>query len=239
MSEQPSKPRIHPLTVWVPIIIAVLGLVVFEAYLLRLKEEKMRDRSTADGGENRLPVLSRLEKNLALTERSGKTVELKDLKGKVMVACYVYTHCPRSCPGVVAQMNTLFKEVGSDPNVHFLSFSVEPDDSPEILTDFTKRFGITGDNWWFLNGPKDELRVYLTRYFGFYAVQDVPEKDRFSPEDKYLHDAKVVLVDHKGQVRGKYDIGSPDPEFAKDDQRRIREDIKTILEERAKDQPNP
>ena len=203
MNELPAKPRIHPLTIWVPIIIAVLGLVVFEAYLLRLKEEKMRDRSSADGGENRLPVLSRLEKNLALTERSGKTVELKDLKGKLLVASYVYTHCPRACPGVIAQMNNLFKDVGTDPNVHFLSFSVDPDDTPAMLTDFTKRFGITGENWWFLNGERDELRVYLTRYFGFYAVQDVPEKDRFSPEDKFLHDPKVVLVDHKGQVRGK------------------------------------
>lgn len=239
MNEPPQKPRIHPLTIWVPIIIAALGLVVFENYLLRLKQEGIRDRRVAEGGENRLPILTRIEKNLSLTERSGKTVELKDLKGKVLVASYVYTHCPRGCPGVIGQMNSLYKEIGSDPNVHFLSFSVDPDDSPEVLTDFTKRFGIAGDNWWFLNGPKDEMRVFLTRYFGFFAVQDIPEKDRFSPDDKFMHDLKVVLVDHKGHVRGKYDIGSPDPDFAKDDQRRIREDIKTLLEEQKKDTGTP
>ena len=235
MTEQPEKRRIHPLTIWVPIIIAVLGLVVFEAYLLRLKEEKMRDRSVAQGGENRLPILSRLEKNISLTERSGRTVELKDVKGKILVACYVYTHCPRSCPGVVGELRNLYKDVGNDPNVHFLSFSVDPSDTPEVLSDFTKRFDIKADNWWFLNGPKDDLRIYMTKYFGFYAVQDVPEKDQLSPDDKFLHDAKVVLVDHKGQVRGKYDIGSADPEYAKFDQQKIRADIKTLLAERAKE----
>ena len=223
-----APPRtIHPLTIWVPIIIMALGLVVFWNYLITLQRQKDAPH---------LPVISRLEKNLTFTERSGKTVELKDLQGKVIVACYVYTHCPRGCPGVVGQMLKLYKDMGSDPNVHFLSVSVDPDDTPAALSTFTEKFNIKGDNWWFVNGPKEGVRPYMTRYFRFQEVKDVPEAERMSPDDKFVHDMKVILVDSLGQVRGTYDIGSPDPTFAKYWQETIRKDIKTLLEERAADQ---
>ena len=65
----------------------------------------------------------------------------------------------------------------------------------------------------------------------------MPEAERLSPDDKFLHDAKVILVDHAGNVRGVYDIGSVDPEFAKFFQEKIRKDIKTLLAERAAANP--
>ncbi len=185
VSETPPR-AIHPLTIWIPVIIIALGLVIFWNYLVKVQRQKDTPH---------LPVISRLEKNLTFTERSGKTVELKDLQGKVIVACYVYTHCPRGCPGVVGQMLKLYRDMGSDPNVHFLSVSVDPDDTPASLTEFTKKFGVKGDNWWFVNGPKDEVRPYLTHSFGFQEIKDVPEAERLSPDDKFLHDAKVILVD--------------------------------------------
>jgi cytochrome oxidase Cu insertion factor (SCO1/SenC/PrrC family) len=179
----------------------------------------------------RLPYLSRLEKNLAFTERSGEQVELKTLKGKVIIACWVYTRCPRGCAGVVAGLLDLYKDIGADTNVHFLSASVDPDDKPEQLMKFTENFGIKGNNWWFVTAPKDDLRVYMTRYFGFQGVQDIPEAERLSPDDKFSHDMKVALVDRQGHVRGFYDVASPDPEYAKFWQEKIRKDIKTLLKE--------
>lgn len=197
--------------------------MVFWNYLVKLQTDKAVPR---------LPVLKRIEKSIEVTEQSGEKVQMKDLKGKIIVACWVYTNCPRGCPGVVGELLKLYKDVGSNPDVHFLSVSVDPEDTPEMMRKFTSNFGIKGDNWWFINGAKDELRVYMTRYFGFQAVQDVPEKDRLSPEDKFLHDMKVALVDDKGQVRGFYDIASPDPEFATFWKEKIRTDIKTLLEEK-------
>ncbi len=225
MNEPSNRPPIHPLTIWIPVIVIALGMVVFWNYLVKLQQEKYQPEH--------LPKLSRLEKNLVLTERSGKTVELKELKGKVLVACWVYTHCPRGCPGVVGEMLKLYKEVGSDPSLHFLSFSVDPDDKPEQMREFTDKFNIKGDSWWFVNGNRDELRVYMTRYFGFQDVQDVPEKERLSPDDKFVHDMKVALVDQAGQVRGFYDIGSPDKDTREFFQAKIRDDIRTLLTDKS------
>jgi cytochrome oxidase Cu insertion factor (SCO1/SenC/PrrC family) len=223
MSDTTSDPprRINPLTLWVPVILVVGGLVVFWNYLVKLQAEKAQPR---------LPILTRIEKNISFTERNGKQVELKDLKGKVIVACWVFTRCPRGCTGVAGEMRKLFLEHKDNPNVHFLSVSVDPDDTPEDLKRFAEGLGLKeGDNWWFVNGPKDELRTAMVRYFGFNEVQDVPPAERMSPDDKFIHDMRVALIDMGGHVRGLYGISNPDAEVAKYFQEKIREDVKTLL----------
>jgi cytochrome oxidase Cu insertion factor (SCO1/SenC/PrrC family) len=174
---------------------------------------------------------------LKVTESSGKEVELKDLKGKVLAACWVFTHCPRGCPGVIAEMNKAFKDIrqkagANADSFHFLSFSVDPDDKPADLREFMGRFGIDNSHWWFLTGPKDTVRPYMNRYFGFYDVKDVPEKERLSPDDKFVHDMRIALVDPMGHVRGFYDLVSTDPEARAMFQEKFREDALRLLNER-------
>jgi cytochrome oxidase Cu insertion factor (SCO1/SenC/PrrC family) len=218
----PSPKRVSPLAIWIPIIMIMLGGVVFYNYLVTqsLKQPKEKDRP---------PFLGRLEKDLILTERSGKTVQLSQLKGKFIVAGYVYTRCPRGCAVVVSKMKKLYEEFGQDPRVQFLSFTVDPDDTPEILSDFATRFGIKGDNWWFVNGPKAEVRNYLTFQFKFAGVKEIPEAERMSPDDKYMHDMKVASVDDKGHLRGHYDIANMDPEYETFCAAKVRKDLKYIL----------
>jgi protein SCO1/2 len=218
----PSPKRVSPLAIWIPIIMIMLGGVVFYNYLVTqsLKQPKEKDRP---------PYLGRLEKDLILTERSGETVQLSQLKGKFIVAGYVYTRCPRGCAVVVSKMKKLYEEFGQDPRVQFLSFTVDPDDTPEILSDFATRFGIKGDNWWFVNGPKAEVRNYLTFQFKFAGVKEIPEAERMSPDDKYMHDMKVAIVDDKGHLRGHYDIANMDPEYETFWAAKVRKDLKYIL----------
>jgi protein SCO1/2 len=219
-SRPPGPPRINPLTLWIPVILVVGGLVVFWNYLVKLKTEK---------DQPRLPIHSRLEKNFAFTERSGQTVELAALKGKVIITCWVFTRCPRGCTGVAGEMRKLWEEFKGNPDIHFLSVSVDPDDKSEDLKRFADGLKLEGDNWWFVNGPRDQVRTYMTRYFKFNDVKEIPEADRMSPDDKFLHDMRVALVDKEGHVRGFYGIANPDPEFAKLDQERIRTHIKNLL----------
>lgn len=217
----PSKP-INPWTIWIPIIIVMLGVVVFYNYLVEQSLKRDKDRP---------PYLGRLENDLELTERGGKTVHLSELKGKVILAGYVYTRCPRGCALVVSKMKKIYDEFGSDPGVQFLSFTVDPDDTPQILTDFATSRGITKDNWWFVNGPKDAVRSYLTFQFKFAGVKEIPEAERLNPADKFIHDMKVAIVDHKGNIRGHYDIANMDPEYESFWNEKIRKDLKLLLSE--------
>jgi hypothetical protein len=74
----------------------------------------------------------------------------------------------------------------------------------------------------------------MTSQVQFRPVQDMPEKDRLSPDDKYIHDLRVAVIDHLGHVRGLEDILNPDPEFAKFWDERIRKDLRHLLDEQKK-----
>ena len=226
MNEPPTKTKLSPWTIWVPIIIAALGIVVFYNYLIY--------RSRIDSID-RPPVIGRLEKDLELTERSGKTVHLEELKGKVLVISWVFTRCPRGCAAVIAKLKKLHGEFGNEPNLQFLSFTLDADDTPEMMKKFATTLGIADDaNWWFLNGEKDAVRKFMTSQAQFRPVQDMPAADRLSPDDKYIHDLRVAVIDHLGHVRRLEDILNPDPEFAKFWDEKLRKDLRYLLNEQKK-----
>lgn len=233
MSEPVSdpKPSLTPWAIWIPVIIAVLGIVVFYNYLIAMKQQALKDA-------DRPAILGRLERDMELTERSGKKVHLDELRGKVILASWVYTRCPRGCAGVIAKLKKLQEEYRDNPNVHFVSFTLDPDDTPEMMKLFASGIGVKDtDPWWFVNGEKDEVRRYMTQFMKFRPVQDLPEADRLSPDDKYIHDLRVALVDHKGHVRGtQYDLMNADPEFQKHFEDKLRKDLDFILKEKEKGQ---
>jgi protein SCO1/2 len=232
MNESPAKTKLSPWTIWVPIIIATLGMVVFYNYLIY--------RSRMDNDVNRPPILGRLEKDLELTERNGKTVHLADLKGKVLVLSWVFTRCPRGCAAVVAKLKKLQGEFADEPGLQFVSFTLDADDTPEMMQKFARSLGIKDDaNWWFVNGDKDAVRKFMTSQAQFRPVQDMPEADRLSPDDKYIHDLRVAVIDHLGHVRSLADILNPDPEFAKFWDEKLRKDLHYLLNERKKSAYKP
>lgn len=227
MNDSPVKAKLSPWTIWVPVIIAVLGLVVFYNYLIY--------RSRIDNDVNRPPILGRLEKDLELTERSGKTVHLEDLKGKVLVISWVFTRCPRGCAAVIAKLKKLQAEFANEPGLQLVSFTLDSDDTPEMMKKFASGLGIKDDaNWWFVNGEKDAVRKFMTSQAQFRPVQDMPEADRLSPDDKYIHDLRVAVIDHLGHVRSLADILNPDPEFAKFWDEKLRKDLHYLLNEQKK-----
>ncbi|TDU80989.1 cytochrome oxidase Cu insertion factor (SCO1/SenC/PrrC family) [Prosthecobacter fusiformis] len=233
MSDQHTdpKPNLTPWAIWIPIIIAVLGVVVFYNYLLAMQQQ------AASEEKDRPAILGRLERDLELTERTGKKVHLDDLRGKIILASWVYTRCPRGCAGVIAKLKKLQEEYRGNPDIHFVSFTLDPEDTPEMMKLFASGIDVKDtDPWWFVQGDKEEVRRYMTQYLKFRPVQDLPEKDRLSPADKYIHDLRVALVDHKGHLRGTlYDLMNADPQFAEHFDAQLRKDLDFILKEKQKE----
>lgn len=225
------KPNLTPWAIWIPIIIAALGIVVFYNYLLAMKQQALSE------DRDRPAILGRLEHDLELIERTGKTVHLDDLRGKIILASWVYTRCPRGCAGVIAKLKKLQEEYRGNADIHFISFTLDPEDTPEMMAKFASGIDVKeSDPWWFVQGNKEEVRRYMTQNLKFRPVQDLPEKERLSPDDKYIHDLRVALVDHKGHVRGTlYDLMNMDPQFAEHHDAQLRKDLNFILQEKAKE----
>ena len=94
-----------------------------------------------------------------LTERSGRTVAVADLQGKIWIASFVFTRCPGPCPQVTGTMARLQSELGDRADkdgVLLVSFTVDPDrDQLDDLRKYAHQYGADEDRWLFLTGPKE------------------------------------------------------------------------------------
>lgn len=158
--------------------------------------------------------------DFALTERSGQTMRLADLAGKVWVADFFYTTCPGPCPMMSSRLSDVQKELGTEPNLRLVSISIDPEkDSPSVLKLYAEKFQAT-DHWLFLTG--DKAAIYALAREGF----KLPIAEPAEPGGQIIHSTRLILVDQAGTVRGFYeatgDAGVRD----------LVRDIRRLLEEK-------
>jgi protein SCO1/2 len=138
-----------------------------------------------------------------LTERSGRTVSSRELRGRPWIADFIFTQCGGACPAMTARMARLRREVPA--SLTFVSFTVDPvHDTPEVLARYAAAFDAGGE-WLFATGTQKDL--YDLSVSGFkLAALEVPQGERAPGGDgPFLHSSKFVLVDQGGVIRGYYD----------------------------------
>jgi protein SCO1/2 len=132
----------------------------------------------------------------ALTERSGQTIHLAGLAGKVWVADFFYTTCPGPCPMLTSRFSDVQKALGAEPEVRLVSISVDPEkDTTEVLKIYAERLKASG-RWLFLTGKKDD--IYALARDGF----KLPLVEATAEGAPITHTTRLILVDKTGTVRG-------------------------------------
>ena len=112
--------------------------------------------------------------DFSFVERSGRTVTLADLRGKVWIANFIYTHCTDTCPLQSARLATLQDDFAGERDLRLVSITVDPArDTPKVLAKYAARFGADPDRWWFLTGEKQA--IYALAQQGFYLSVEEPE----------------------------------------------------------------
>ena len=135
----------------------------------------------------------------SLTERSGKTIGLEQLRGTIWIADFIYTECQDTCPLQSAEMARLQDELSAQ-KVKLLSFSVNPDkDTPSVLSQYADRFRASSDRWLFLTGGQEEIKNLVQN--GFRLSVATASTD----PGVILHSPRFVLIDRQAQIRGYYD----------------------------------
>jgi protein SCO1/2 len=146
--------------------------------------------------------------DFALTNQLGNKISWNDLKGKIIIADFFFTHCPTICPPMTRNMKRLQesiyngKRVGDLTNkqVHFLSFSIDPErDSVERLKYWADRFQIDPDQWSLLTGDKQVI------YNLALNEMKLGVEDGAGIDTNFVHSDKFVLIDSNRHVRGYYD----------------------------------
>jgi protein SCO1 len=161
-----------------------------------------------------LPVLMSLPE-VTLTDQDGRTFDLQQTRGKVVVLSLIYTHCPDICPLTTAKMKQIQEQVhaaGWDAQVQLVTFTVDPArDTPEVLKRFAGLFHADPGNWVFLTGTSAQvdvlikgLSLYVERVY-YIDRTPVPENALTQPAAglPYLvnHTDRLFLIDRQGRVR--------------------------------------
>jgi len=124
--------------------------------------------------------------------QNGEEIELKDLKGDVLVMVMIYTSCKAACPRLVADMRNIAQAV-DNPAVKYVLVSIDPEtDTPERLKEFAIENQMDTDQWIFLQGKMDDVREFSN-------VLSVKYK-QISPID-FSHSNIISVFDQTGELQ--------------------------------------
>jgi protein SCO1 len=148
--------------------------------------------------------------DFTLTNQASQPMRLSDLKGKLALMTFGYTHCPDVCPATLAKFKQIKGQLAGDTDqVAFVFISVDGvRDTPEVLTTYLNHFdtsfiGLTGDEQTMRKIGKD------------YFIAFQAEKHEGS---QYLvtHSAYSFLVDRTGRLVRIYSYEAPADVMAAD-----------------------
>ncbi|MCC5813212.1 MAG: SCO family protein [Leptospira sp.] len=92
---------------------------------------------------------------------SGKTIALKDFKGKLVVISMFYATCQSVCPRIVSDVkqvsNQIHEKTGEIPQIVLVTFDPE-NDTADVLQKYKKKYEM-GENWTILRGTDDDVRM--------------------------------------------------------------------------------
>jgi cytochrome oxidase Cu insertion factor (SCO1/SenC/PrrC family) len=175
--------------------------------------------------------------SFTLIDQLGRPVSDAELRGKVVVADFIYTTCTDICPALTAQMGALRTRLAAEgllgDDVMLLSISVDPmRDTPEVLRAYSEPFAAEPANWLFLTGAEPAIRQVVVDGFmlgvevmeaaAADAAAHVDGTDHASGDDhgshgaghdgayEVSHSGRFVLIDRDWQIRSYYDSAALD-----------------------------
>ncbi len=163
--------------------------------------------------------------DFSFQDRTGRMFSSSELKGKVWVVDFIFSHCAGSCPVLTQQMNSLQKEWRGNPDFKLVSLTVDPDrDNVKALKAYADDLKADENQWFFLTGAKADLYKVIREGF---KVTAMPNEEQV-PGFDFIHSDRLILMDAKGSVRALYNGEMPE-EMAK-----LKQDVKYLMSLREK-----
>ena len=169
-------------------IIAVLILLSLQGCKESGKKENVK------AGNKEITDLSIYNLPSKWTNQNGKDIELKSLKGNVLVMVMIYTSCKSACPRLVADMRDIESKLNkkTKQNVKLVLVSIDPKtDTPKKLKAFAVSNKMNHDPWIFLRSTEENTREFA-------AVLAVNYK-QISPID-FSHSNIISVFNPEGEL---------------------------------------
>lgn len=133
--------------------------------------------------------------DFTLTDQRGRKVSLSQLRGRVVVANFIYTTCalPNFCLRLANNFGVLQRRFASrlGRDLVLLTVTFDPThDTPEVMARYASQWSANPDTWKFLTGPPADVER-TCRLFGVHA---------FSTEALMDHSLHTVIIDRAGTL---------------------------------------
>ncbi|WP_374166562.1 SCO family protein [Arcticibacter sp. MXS-1] len=152
-----------------------------------------------------------------LVDQSAAAVAYPEDTTQIAIFNFFYTSCA-SCARANESMASVARDYLKNKRVHFYSVSVDPlKDQPEVLSVYSKQYGIPMSKWTFLTGDRGTIYTWAKREF----LVDVYRAD----SSAVIHRPLLILVDTKRRIRGFYEATS------KEQVDKLRDEIKVLIAE--------
>lgn len=176
--------------------------------------------------------------DFTLTDQDGQPFSLGDLRGKVTLLFFGYTHCPEECPLTLANFTRVKAALGDAADeAAFVFISVDGDrDTPEVVRKYLAQFdtdfiGLTGDA-----AALRQVGANFGALFSYEKTDAAIEHDddhehhdaAHEPEldgQNYFvqHTSPAFLIDRDGTLRLVYFYGAAPDQLAEGARRLITE----------------
>jgi protein SCO1/2 len=138
-----------------------------------------------------------------LQDADGRVVHLSDLRGKVVVLNFIYTHCPDVCPlhtERIAQLQGMINQTPMKAVVEFVTITTDPKrDTGQVLRDYGQAHGLDPVNWMFLTAspgqPEDGTRKIAEAYGLKFTQGD---------DGMQMHGIVTHVIDQDGRMRARF-----------------------------------
>ncbi len=172
-----------------------------------------------------LPVYGQVA-DFTLTNQSGQSVSIADLRGQVWVADIIFTRCAGPCPEMTGRLSQLQSALPAGQPVKLITLTTDPEfDMPAVLKQYAERFHAAPGRWHFLTGTKRQIADLAIGGLKLTALEKQPG-ERETDADLFIHSTISVIVDRQGRLRGTFE--TLEPEF----QPRILAAIRQLLREK-------
>ena len=161
----------------------------------------------------------------SLISQNGMEITQDDVENHIRIVNYFFTTCPGICLDMAKSLRKVQSKYIDNDAIKIMSHSAMPEyDTPKILKNYAEVNDVDSNRWILLTGEPDLINnLARTSYF------TVLKEGEGWDEHSFIHTENLVLVDHKGRLRGYYDGTS------ENDTDLLIDHIAVLLEERDKD----
>jgi len=159
-----------------------------------------------------------------LTDHNGKSVNLNDYRGKLVLLSWGFTKCPDICPLTLSTLRKVMNNLGDQgKEIQVLFITVDPErDIPEKLKSYVPYFH---KDFIGLTGSREEIDKVVKDYGAFYFIHsDAYGRSEHDTWESYqlTHTTNISLIDRKGRMVLYYPYNMWDVDG-------ISEDIRSLL----------